>query len=82
MGVGIIFEDLTTLLKELDNKEYGGWIVDLEHKGTKDDPIQIPYVNYGQVVRKLENEMYAFEEGHPEMGLHNYHEILEKNNIR
>lgn len=82
MGVNIIFETLTILLKELDDNEYGDWIVDKEHKGTMDDPIQMPFVIYGQVVRKLEREIYAFDEGHPEMELRNYQEILEKNNIR
>lgn len=50
-----MFEKLTKYLPDLEKASgYGDWVVDHESKGTMDDPIQMPYVNYGRVVMDVE----------------------------
>lgn len=77
-----MFEGLTKYLPGLDRAEgYGDWVVDRESKGTMDDPIQMPYVNYGRVVMEVEQAIYAFVDEHPEFELTRYSEILERNGL-
>lgn len=77
-----MFESLTKYLPELDRAEgYGDWIVDRESKGTMDDPIQMPYVNYGRVVMEVEQAIYAFVDEHPEFELTRYSDILERSGL-
>lgn len=77
-----MFENLTTLLSQFDADEtHGEWIVDRKSKGTPDDPIQFPFVNYGRVVLELEKAIYEFEEAHPEYGLTCYRDTLAASNI-
>ena len=77
-----MYENLTRLLPEFGNsKEYGEWIIDRESKGTVDDPIHMPYVDYDDTVESLLREIYAFEEAHPEYGLNRYNDILAANGI-
>ena len=46
-----MFESLTKHLPAIENAEgFGSWVVDRESKGTMDDPITMPYVNYGTTV--------------------------------
>jgi len=77
-----VFESLTKYLPELDRAEgYGDWVVDRESKGTMDDPIQMPYVNYERVVIEVEQAIYAFVDEHPEFELTRYSDILERNGL-
>lgn len=77
-----MFERITKYLPELEKAEsYGEWIVDRESKGTMDDPIQMPYVNYGRTVIGMERAIYAFVESHPEYELTRYSDILERNGL-
>lgn len=77
-----MFESLTKYLPELDRAEgYGDWVVDCESKGTMDDPIQMPYVNYERVVIEVEQAIYAFVDEHPEFELTRYNDILERNGL-
>ena len=77
-----MFESLTKYLPELDRAEgYGDWVVDRESKGTMDDPIQMPYVNYERVVIEVEQAIYAFVDEHPEFELTRYSDILERNGL-
>ena len=77
-----MYECLTALIPALQSDNYGKWIIDKENDGTQEHPIQFPFVNYGEVVRKLENEIYHFEQEHSEFALNRYGEILEKNGIK
>ena len=77
-----MYECLTALIPALQSDNYGKWIIDKENDGTQEHSIQFPFVNYGEVVRKLENEIYHFEQEHSEFGLNRYGEILEKNGIK
>lgn len=77
-----MFESLTKYLPELDRAEgYGDWVVDRESKGTMDDPIQMPYVNYERVVIEVEQAIYAFVDEHPEFELTRYSDILERDGL-
>ena len=74
-----MYESLTRYLPEFDKVEgYGEWVIDHESKGTMDDPIQMPYVDYGPLVMGVYDAIYTFEEGHLEYGLNRYNDILER----
>lgn len=78
-----MYESLTRYLPEFDKVEgYGEWVIDHESKGTMDDPIQMPYVDYGPLVMGVYDAIYTFEEGHPEYGLNRYNDILDRNGLK
>ncbi|WP_058270957.1 DUF6508 domain-containing protein [Olsenella massiliensis] len=77
-----MFESLTKHLSAIENtEEFGNWVVDRESKGTMDDPIKMPYVNYGTMVTDTEQAIYDFVDKHPEYGLTHYRDILERNGL-
>ena len=77
-----MFESLTKHLPAIENAEgFGSWVVDRESKGTMDDPITMPYVNYGMTVADVEQAIYDFVDEHPEYELTHYHDILERNGL-
>lgn len=80
-GVKRMYEALTKYITKLDRSEYGKWHVDTEHKGTEDDPIQMPFVGYERTVIDLERAIYDFVDLHSEMELTKYGEILEQNGL-
>ena len=78
-----MFENLTKHLPVIEKAEgFGNWVVDRESKGTMDDPIQMPYVNYGMTVTDVEQAIYAFVDEHPEYELTLYSDILERNGLK
>lgn len=78
-----MFEGLTKHLPAIEKAErFGNWVVDRESKGTIDDPIQMPYVNYGTTVTDVEKAIYDFVDKHPEYELTHYHDILERNRLK
>lgn len=77
-----MFESLTKHLPAIENAEgFGSWVADRESKGTMDDPITMPYVNYGTTVADVEQAIYDFVDEHPEYELTHYHDILERNGL-
>ena len=65
-----MFESLTKHLPAIENAEgFGNWVVDRESKGTMNDPIKMPYVNYGTTVADVEQAIYDFVDEHPEYEL-------------
>lgn len=77
-----MFESLTEHLPAIENAEgFGNWVVDRESKGTMDDPIKMPYVNYGTTVTDVEQAIYDFVDKHPEYELTHYRDILERNGL-
>lgn len=77
-----MFESLTKHLPAIENAEgFGNWVVDRESKGTMDDPIEMPYVNYGTTVADVEQAIYDFVDEHPEYELTHYRDILERNGL-
>ena len=75
------FERLLGVLEKLEGDEFGTWIVDNEHKGTHDDPIQVPYPVYTEAVDELIDAVYEFADNNPDFDLYNYYEVLQKRNI-
>lgn len=77
-----MFESLTKHLPAIENAEgFGNWVVDRESKGTMDDPIKMPYVNYRTTVADVEQAIYDFVDEHPEYELTHYRDILERNGL-
>lgn len=77
-----MFESLTKHLPAIENAEgFGNWVVDRGSKGTMDDPIEMPYVNYGTMVADVEQAIYDFVDEHPEYELTHYRDILERNGL-
>lgn len=77
-----MFESLTKHLSAIENAErFGNWVADRESKGTMDDPIKMPYVNYGTTVADVEQAIYDFVDEHPEYELTRYRDILERNGL-
>lgn len=77
-----MYETITEFLPKLVDSNYGTWHVDTEHKGTEDDPIQMPFFGYDRTVRDLVHAIYDFVDNHEEMGLTKYSEILEENGLK
>lgn len=75
------FENLTKYLKYLENDNFGEWVIDNKSKGTLEEPIQMPFVAYSDMICHFEKDVYDFECSNKEMGLNRYSEILEKNGI-
>ena len=63
-------------------KSFGEWVIDRENDGTMEHPIQMPFVNYNELVDSFVNEFYQFSESHPEYKLTNYGSILEENGLK
>lgn len=77
-----MFESLTNHLPAIENAEgFGNWVVDRESKGTMNDPIKMPYVNYGTTVADVEQAIYDFVDEHSEYELTHYHDTLERNGL-
>ena len=73
-----MYESLTCLIPALQNGQAGEWIIDRKNDGTKEHPIQFPFVSYGDAACKLIEEIHRFAEKHPEFELNQYQTILEK----
>ena len=77
-----MYEKLTNLLPKLSDSKAGEWIADHKNDGTKEHPIQFPFVVYAEAVTKLEENIYAFEKEHPELSLNKYSAILEEQGVK
>ena len=72
------FEIVTKYIDLLENDKFGEWFVDKENDGSKEHPIQMPFVMYSQVVHGLIEDTHRCAK---DTGIRNYGEILEKHNI-
>lgn len=75
------FETLTKYLPQLGDDSFGTWIIDQENDGTMVHPIQVPFVNYTEMVNNFVHDVYAFMEANPDFELNRYGEILEQNGL-
>ena len=75
------FAKLISLKEKLDKGEYGTWHVDTEHKGTRDDPIHVPFPIYSEAVEELITAVYEFGDNNSDYNLYNYYEILREYGI-
>lgn len=75
------FESLIKYLHLLEDDNIGTWIIDQENDGTPEHPIQMPFVNYTEMVHHFIDDVYDFEEKNKDFELTRYGDILEKNGI-
>lgn len=75
------FKNLIKYLSLLDNDSIGTWIIDHENDGTPEHPIQMPFVNYSEMVHHFIEDVYDFNENNKDFELTHYGEILEKNGL-
>ncbi|MEK4337861.1 MULTISPECIES: DUF6508 domain-containing protein [Bacillus] len=75
------FKILTNYIPMLQGDDIGEWVIDKENDGTAEHPIQMPFVNYSETVRRFIEDVYTFAEQHQEMELTRYSEILKENRI-
>ena len=75
------FENLIKYLPLLEDDNIGTWIIDRENDGTPEHPIQMPFVNYSEMVHNFIKDVYDFEEKNKDFELTRYGEILEKNGL-
>ena len=75
------FSSLTRLLDDLEGDEYGTVHISEGHKGTAEDPHEMPYILYSETAHNLIKATYEFARNNPEYDLLNYTETLEANGI-
>ena len=75
------FENLIKYLPLLEDDDIGTWIIDRENDGSPEHPIQMPFVNYSEMVHHFIEDVYDFEEKNKDFELTHYGEILEKNGL-
>ena len=44
------YTKLTGYLSAIENDNFGEWIIDRKNKGTLENPIQMPYITYSNMV--------------------------------
>ena len=76
------FENLIKYLPLLEDDNIGTWIIDRENDGSPEHPIQMPFVNYSEMVHDFIKDVYDFEEKNKDFELTRYGEILEKNGLK
>ena len=76
------FENLIRYLPMMEDDNIGTWIIDRENDGTPEHPIQMPFVNYSEIVHHFIEDVYDFNENHKNFELTRYGEILEKNGLK
>lgn len=66
-------DSLTSYIDDIESaSSFGTWVVDRESKGTHDDPITMPYVNFDPMVSRFLSDFY--EEDYPD---YSYGETLD-----
>lgn len=75
------FEIITKYIPKLTEAEYGNWVIDKEKKGTPKSPMQMPFVNYSDVVSEFLQDVYTCIDDNEDMQLNRYGEILQKNGL-
>ena len=75
------FGNLTKYIALIETDDIGTWIIDRENDGTPEHPIQMPFVNYSEMVHRFIDDVYDFHEKNTSYELNRYGEILEKNGL-
>jgi hypothetical protein len=63
------FNILTKYIPIIQADSIGEWIVDKESDGTPEHLIQMPFVEYSEMVHNFIDDVYAFEESNKDMEL-------------
>ena len=75
------FDIMTKYIPLIQLDSIGEWVVDKENDGTPEHPIQMPFVNYSEMVDKFIDDIYSFEEGNQDMEMTRYRDILKDNGL-
>ena len=75
------FDILTKYISMIQSDSIGDWIVDKVNDGTLGHPIQMPFVDYSEIVRNFIDDVYTFEESYKDMELTRYGDILKDNGL-
>lgn len=76
-----MYETLTKYIPLLQSESFGEWIIDTENDGTMEHPYRAPFVAYSDAVYGLIDDVHAFVDEHPDLGLTRYHQILEASGL-
>jgi hypothetical protein len=76
------FDVLTKYIPLIQGDIIGECVVDKESDGTAENPIQMPFANYSEMVSSFIDDFYSFEESNKDMELTRYRDILEENGIK
>lgn len=66
----------------MTDDQYGDWTTDKENDTTIKHQIQMPFVNYSDMVHNFIDDVYKFMDDNEDMELNDYSSILEKNGIK
>jgi len=72
---------LTKYIPMIQADNFGEWVIDRENDGKPEHPIQMPFVDYSEMVNKFIEDVYTFEGSNKDMELTRYGDILKKNGI-
>lgn len=72
---------LTKYISMIQSDRFGEWVIDRENDGTPEHPIQMPFVDYSEMVNKFIDDVYSFEESNKDMELTRYGDILKDNDL-
>jgi hypothetical protein len=75
------FDILTKYISMIQSDNIGEWIIDKENDGTSEHPIQMPFVDYSEIVRNFIDDINIFEERNKDIELTRYSDILKDNGI-
>ncbi len=76
------FQALTKYIEKISKAtSFGEWVIDRENDGTFEHPIQMPYVNFHELVSTFVSEFYQFSDKHSEYQLTDYSTTLENNGL-
>ena len=75
------FDILTKYIPLIQSDSIGEWIVDKENDGTPENPIQMPFVSYSEIIDKLIDDIYSFEEDNKDMEMTRYRDNLKDNGL-
>ena len=66
------FDVLTKYIPLIQGDIIGECVVDKESDGTAENPIQIPFVSYSEMVSNFVDDFYSFEERKKKYGTKNW----------
>ena len=72
---------LTKYIPMIEEYNFGDWVIDRESDGTLEHPIQMPFVDYSEMVNNFIEDVYTFEGSNKDMELTRYGDILKNNGI-
>ena len=75
------YELLTKYIHVFENGDFGEWFIDKENDGSKEHPIQMPYVMYSKTIDDFIDDVHRFVDLHEDMGLTDYRKVIEDRGI-